>query len=313
MNIFHASFSMLDRATHHFRHSYARAISAWHCMRTRQAHHIYIRIYGKKSGGKIPVGQGNTWPRKRGRHELGERVGRRWSGGEEEWGSEEVPERREEESREKRNCRALKSPKRQGALTKSNTNERTNERTKSYSQGIVCEEETMLRGGGYKGKEVVWSRAERSRSRHLSHWPVERGGKLWIHYGIHARIYNANTQVVDLVHDDVHTCKMHTCTDIAVQIDRQTIKKSALCLLVLVTTVYLCTYTACTRLTTFAISCLREVDRGDYSTWSRGYAWPHVLAIGIPAISCTKEQLSFVISTFASILWESNSRILHRQ
>lgn len=188
------------------------------------------------------------------------------------------------------------------------TNERTNE---SYSQGIVCEEETMLRGGGYKGKEVVWSRAERSRSRHLSHWPVERGGKLWIHYGIHARIYNANTQVV--VHDDVHTCKMHTCTDIAVQIDRQTIKKSALCLLVLVTTVYLRTYTACTRLTTFAISCLREVDRGDYSTWSRGYAWPHVLAIGIPAISCTKEQLSFVISTFASILWESNSRILHRQ
>lgn len=159
MNIFHASFSMLDRATHHFRHSYARAISAWHCMRTRQAHHIYIRIYGKKSGGKIPVGQGNTWPRKRGRHELGERVGRRWSGGEEEWGSEEVPERREEESREKRNCRALKSPKRQGALTKSNTNERTNERKVTAKASYVRRRRCSVEEGT---KEKRWYEAERS-------------------------------------------------------------------------------------------------------------------------------------------------------
>lgn len=187
-----ATESFHPRSSNHFRHSYARirTISLGQgIVRARGSHprHIYIRIYGKKSGGKIPVGQGNTWPRKRGRHELGERVGRRWSGGEEEWGSEEVPERRERRV-EKRGTVAHWSLRNGRVLSPrvTRTNERTNE---SYSQGIVC-------GGGddalwrrvQRMKEKRWYEAERSEAdRGIDPWNegVRRGSTL----GIHARIY----------------------------------------------------------------------------------------------------------------------------
>jgi len=42
-----------------------------------------------------------------------------------------------ERRREKRSCRALKSPKRRAALGKSNTNERRKEQTNQVKQGIV--------------------------------------------------------------------------------------------------------------------------------------------------------------------------------
>lgn len=73
------------------------------------------------------------WPGKYVAEEKGKARARRksrqeviwWGGG---MGKRRGAREEREESREKRNCRALKSPKQQGALTKSNTNERTNER-----------------------------------------------------------------------------------------------------------------------------------------------------------------------------------------
>lgn len=151
----HITYDILTRARY-------RWIAAWHCTRTRQAHHIYIRIYGKKSGGKIPVGQGNTWPRKRGRYELGERVGRRWSGGEEEWGSEEVPERRERRV-EKRGTVAHWSLRNGRVLSPrvTRTNERTNERKLQPRHRMWRRDDALWRRV-QRMKEKRWYEAERS-------------------------------------------------------------------------------------------------------------------------------------------------------
>lgn len=120
---------------------------------------------------------------------------------------------------------------------------------------------------------------------------------------IHARIYNANTQVVDGPQVSIRV----RCTRVYryYGTDRSaTIKKSATSIVFVRNG---CVYEHIYRVYTL-LDLLRSPYRvfersiEDYSTCSRGYAWPHVLAIGILAISCTKEQLSFVISIFASIL-----------
>lgn len=73
-----------------------------------------------------------------------------WGGG---MGKRRGAREEREESREKRNCRALKSPKRQGALTKSNTNERTNER------------KLQPRHRMWGGDDVLWRRVQRMKEK----------------------------------------------------------------------------------------------------------------------------------------------------
>lgn len=182
MKIFHASFHvpMLDWTTHHLRHSYARTISlnSGMALYAHAAGTSYIHTYIREEKRR----KNTCWPGKYVAEEKGKARARRksrqkviwWGGG---MGKRRGAREEREESREKRNCRALKSPKRQGALTKSNTNERKNERTKvtvkaSYVEKRRC---SVEEGTKDEGKEVVWSRAKRSRSRHRAIDPWNEG------------------------------------------------------------------------------------------------------------------------------------------